>query len=402
MRLTSCLIALSIFACSEAIADTVAAPNSFSNGSVADADHVNANFTALVDESNENDTRLGVLEGGKFTTPYISLSNNDAGARNTIFGLDAGANILFDGSYSGDDNSAFGYHALFSNTTGYENTAIGVESLYSNTTGYYNTAIGIKALYSNTTAIANTAIGHKALEDNTTGEKNTATGYRALAYNTEGNNNTGNGRLALYQNTTGSNNTGIGYLSLYKGSLSDNNTAIGYQALAGKVPGSNNTVIGADADITIDNLFNATVIGYNAKANASNKIRLGDANVTVIEGQVAFSFTSDRRLKEDIQTTSLGLDFVNDLNPVQYHRINNRDADIEMGVIAQELTAVLAKHNASDSGMVNQVGDSSMSVRYNDLFAPLIKSVQELSTENEALKAEMAELKAMVLDITNN
>ena len=65
-----------------------------------------------------------------------------------------------------------------------------------------------------------------------------------------------------------------------------------------------------------------------------------------------------------------------------------------------------------------------MSVRYNDLIAPLIKSVQELSAENEALrsevaantsqtneistqaneiamlKAEMAELKALVLTST--
>ncbi len=36
-------------------------------------------------------------------------------------------------------------------------------------------------------------------------------------------------------------------------------------------------------------------------ANASNKIRLGDNNVTVIEGQVPYTFTSDRNKKENFQ-----------------------------------------------------------------------------------------------------
>jgi hypothetical protein len=48
-------------------------------------------------------------------------------------------------------------------------------------------------------------------------------------------------------------------------------------------------------------LSNATAIGANAIVNASNKIRLGDTNVTVIEGQVAYTFTSDRNQKENFQ-----------------------------------------------------------------------------------------------------
>jgi hypothetical protein len=97
-------------------------------------------------------------------------------------------------------------------------------------TGYSNTAIGAYALY-----VSN-------------GLYNTATGKNALRYLTTGSHNTANGVEALRSNITGSNNTAIGY----------------------------------QADVTSGNLANATAIGYNAKVDASNKIQLGDANVTSV------------------------------------------------------------------------------------------------------------------------
>jgi hypothetical protein len=49
------------------------------------------------------------------------------------------------------------------------------------------------------------------------------------------------------------------------------------------------------------NLNNATAIGYDARVNASNKIRLGNTQVTVIEGQVQFTASSDRTKKENFK-----------------------------------------------------------------------------------------------------
>ena len=49
------------------------------------------------------------------------------------------------------------------------------------------------------------------------------------------------------------------------------------------------------------NLTNATAIGNGAFVNASNKIRLGNTQVTVIEGQVAFTAVSDKTKKENFQ-----------------------------------------------------------------------------------------------------
>jgi len=54
----------------------------------------------------------------------------------------------------------------------------------------------------------------------------------------------------------------------------------------------NNTAIGFAANVSTGNLSNATAIGNGAIVNNSNKIRLGNTAVTVIERQVAFTFPS--------------------------------------------------------------------------------------------------------------
>ena len=59
----------------------------------------------------------------------------------------------------------------------------------------------------------NTASGYGALFSNTTGSLNTASGLNALAINTTGNNNTASGFQALFNNITGFNNTASGVQS---------------------------------------------------------------------------------------------------------------------------------------------------------------------------------------------
>ena len=48
-------------------------------------------------------------------------------------------------------------------------------------------------------------------------------------------------------------------------------------------------------------LTNATAIGANATVNASNKIRLGNAAVAVLESQVALTVVSDKTTKENFK-----------------------------------------------------------------------------------------------------
>ena len=149
-------------------------------------------------------------------------------------------------------------------------------------------------------------------------------------------------------------NTAVGFESLSNTTTGSYNTASGSSALFSNTTGSQNTAIGHGANVTAVNLENATAIGYNAEVDANNKVRIGNTSVTVIQGQVAFTSSSDARLKDSITPVSDGLALVNDLNPVSYHRTNNPESDIEMGLLAQEVEATLEKHGLGNSGMVHQ------------------------------------------------
>ena len=163
---------------------------------------------------------------------------------------------IFIGKYVGENN-----------TTGVENTAIGVSALSNNTTGVENTAIGVSALSNNTTGVENTAIGVCALSNNTAGFINTAIGVSALSNNTAGFTNTGIGQYALGNNTIYSNCTGV---------------------------------------------------GFNTQCTGSNQVILGDGNAdTYVKGGTVHSI-SDIRDKADVRDTLLGLEFINNLRPVDY------------------------------------------------------------------------------------
>lgn len=101
----------------------------------------------------------------------------------------------------------------------------------------------------------------------------------------------------------------IGSGALFLNSTGSWNTASGEGAGWFNQTGSNNTFVGAKAEAWVDGLANATAIGYNAIVNASNKVRIGNSSVTVIEGQVPFSSVSDAREKREMHDTTLGLDF---------------------------------------------------------------------------------------------
>ena len=134
---------------------------------------------------------------------------------------------------------------------------------------------------------------------------------------------------------------------------------MGADALDNNDFGVGNTAIGMSADVGATGLSNATAIGYGAIVDDFNKVRIGNTQVEVIEGQVPFTSSSDARLKDTITPVSGGLALINDLNPVSYHRINNVNGDIEMGLLAQEVAATLEKHGLADSGMVHQPSEDA-------------------------------------------
>src|SRR6266403_235698 len=200
-----------------------------------------------------------------------ALSNNTTGYGNTANGI-----IALSSNTTGFENTANGAAALFSNNTGARNTANGVNALFSNTTGNNNTANGLEALYSNTTGNNNTANGLGALQSNTSGANNTANGVNALARNTKGSVNTATGFSALYSNTTGYHNTANGYYALYSNTTGGSNTAEGYQALQNNT-GSDNTGLGVNAGLNLTTGSQNIDIGNAGVAAESGTTRIGRA-----------------------------------------------------------------------------------------------------------------------------
>lgn len=389
---------------------------------------------------------------------YFSLYNNTTGSNNTAYGL----NALYSNT-TVDNLCAFGNYALFSNTTGIANVATGYKALYSNTSGYGNTATGYEAHYSNTTGFGNTANGDSALRANTTGYYNIAVGSQALISNTTGYYNSTTGAGSMYFNTTGyynsafgggvlgSNSTGYensaagfsamganttGYYNSAFGTVALNlnttgygNSAFGYAALTGNSTGTFNTGLGFGADMTFGNVFsNATAVGALAIVNASNKVRIGDVNVTVIEGQPAsYTSSSDGRFKTHINEEDIkGLEFIKLLRPVAYNfdtkkfeefltrnmadsirnKYLNRDFTASTnirhsGFIAQEVEKV-AKEVGYDFDAIHkpESENDNYSLAYSQFVVPLVKAVQELSKDNDKLNEEKDQLRAQLNELS--
>ena len=165
-----------------------------------------------------------------------------------------------------NNNIAFGFRSLFSNSSGNSNNSFGYEALFSNESGGINNAIGPGALYSNTSGNYNNAIG-PTMGSNTTGSFNNALGAQTLNDNTTGTHNNAIGRDAATRNITGSHNNALGYRALFLNLSGDFNNAIGFNALSDNITGSHNVAVGTQA-LYSNNGTGTIAIGHNSGYNA--------------------------------------------------------------------------------------------------------------------------------------
>jgi hypothetical protein len=224
----------------------------------------------------------------------------------------------------------------------------------------------------------NTAMGVDALQDNVSGDRNTSVGYGALRNTTVGN-NTALGFDAAAPNRTGTGNTAIGSQALRFLSEGDNNTAVGY--LAGNTAtGNNNITIGYQAEV--------------GNGTLNNQVRMGNTAITFASIQVAWSNPSDRRWKETIKDSGLGLDFLKTLRPVSYVRKNDDRKRTEYGFIAQELEQALNATGDKNNAIIAIDDNGMYTVRYNDFISITVKAVQEQQALIEKLQKDNEDLKA--------
>lgn len=307
-------------------------------------------------------------------------------------------------------NTVIGENAMPANS-GIQNTVFGWNAMNNTQDGSNNTAIGSQAMLLNANGSDNTAVGINALVLGMSGDRNVAIGANAL-YNNSASNNIAIGKDAMYFNKNAGENVAIGTGVMNDLTLGHGNVAVGHLAMDYATKGSYNTAIGYAAycnSSSNDSLVNATALGAQALANASNSVRIGNFAVTSIGGHANWTNTSDARVKYDVQENVPGLDLVLNLRPVTYRldrqgiaRLSGMEsAAVEVpdparytGFVAQEVEAAAKGLGYSFSAVDKPQNDTGLyGLRYAEFTVPLVKAVQELHAEMQALKAENALLK---------
>lgn len=372
--------------------------------------HYNVGVGSLALFSNVNGgTNIGI--------GYAALYSNTAGNSNIGIGAKA-----LSSNTTGIGSIGIGEATLNSNSTGNYNVGIGFSALPSNSTGANNIALGYRVMNSNNTGSYNVASGYEALRTNTIGSHNIATGKDALRNNTSGQNNNASGNSSAYSNTTGNYNVANGYAALYSNTTGTLNVAIGGKALSTNQTGNYNVGIGTGSGPNTVALTNTTALGHNTMTTASNQVRLGNTAVTSIGGYAAWTNLSDGRFKKDIKENVVGLAFINKLRPVSYTVDNDKldkflGADksefytkstvkpyYQTGFIAQEVEALTEKTGFKTfNGVDKPKSDKDhYGIRYAEFVVPLVKAVQELSSNQEELLAKIAEQQKQIEALLSN
>jgi len=156
--------------------------------------------------------------------------------------------------------------------------------------------------------------------------------------------------------------------------------------------GSGNTALGSNADVSAGDLTNATAIGAGAIVDASDKIRLGNDSVTVIEGLVGFTANSDRDRQENFRAVrgEEVLRKIRRLNLTSWNYVGQEPTQFRhYGPAAQDF------FDAFGNDGVGTIGTPT-TITSTDIEGILMVAVQALERENDALKARLEALERMV------
>jgi len=401
-------------------------------------------------DGNNGEVIIGT--GGNITASAdISASGDVYGAKG-IFG-DQYPIIIDDITTATNQSFVFGDQSLQNTTTGNgENLAIGQTVLRDMTSGTRNIGIGINVMTNLVNSANNIGIGVRALQRLSgswgLGNNNLAIGYESLRYTQEGRDNTAFGTYTLRGNAAHSNtftyNTAIGSLAGQDLISGSGNVFIGYEAGENLTQGNSNVFLGfrAAENMTLSNgntylgsdtvpsnvsagIYNETAIGAQTVGQGNNTVQIGSTTVGQIGGAVTFTIVSDVRIKRNIQSGSLGLDFINKLNPVVFQKINPAEYPEEIlehrytertkwdtetsssiiippdppqptdeswydGLIAQEVSQSLSELELTSDIWQEMGHNKKQGIKYGALTVPLIKAVQELSAKVTALEAQIS------------
>lgn len=172
-------------------------------------------------------------------------------------------------------------------------------------------------------------------------------------------------------------------------------------------------------------LSNASAIGWNATATASNSIVIGDlTSITWIGGVPGWSIYSDGRFKDDLKEDVPGLEFITRLRPVTYvlnnrklgehiyknmpdsiragrmHSMEEYRAAIAVrhtGFVAQDVERIAKEIGYDFDGVhMPQNETDTYSLAYGEFVVPLVKAIQEQQKIIEDQNARIGKQKMMI------
>lgn len=336
----------------------------------------------------------------------VSLTGPNFNIISNVASNNSGATISFSGSGSTltlnttvNSNLFLGHNCGNTSLSGNNNVGVGEDCLSSLTTGNYNVCYGDNSGHVMTSAIDQIAIGQGALSSSQTDQDNVAIGTFAMASLNGGNANTGIGTLALAFNVTGTNNVGLGFQSLYHLTGGQFNFGLGSTSLTNLLTGSSNISIGYSSGSNYTGAESSNIlINDSGVLGESNTLRISGINTSFINGIYGVTTTSattspviisdgnqlgtiasSRRYKDNIIDIP-DSDFMHKIRPVQFNYKAHKPSDITYGFIAEEVLEVAPQ-------LVNLDGEGQPdSIKYHELYALLLKEIQDLRKELNELK----------------
>jgi hypothetical protein len=391
---------------------------------------------------------VGGISGGDTSMGAPAGTAVLTGSANCFYGAGSGVATAGQATLNLTGVAAFGYN---SKPWGNYSIAIGFNATVGAEGAFADNAVAIG--YNSSTPVTNTvAIGANALVSQQLGtaigynsdatEAGTAVGYNAQATGLANSIAVGRDSVATGEQAVvvGPQAAGVAY----------RNTSIGSQAGV-NFNGQKNSFFGAISGNQTVTYENCTLLGYGTAVTGSNQVQLGDG-LTTTYAYGAVQNRSDSRDKADVRPTALGLDFINSLRPVDFKWDMRQDyfdlvdEEVEVSVVEKqfintgavdqaglpvfeerEVTVVRKqpstkripvqkdgsrKRNRFHHGLIAQEvkaacdaagvefggyqdhsvkgGDDVLSIGYEELIAPLIKAVQQLSLEVAELKSKIS------------
>lgn len=139
--------------------------------------------------------------------------------------------------------------------------------------------------------------------------------------------------------------------------------------------------------------------GVSAASNTASAISFynyqgaGCGSITHTDSSVSYNTTSDYRLKENVVPLTGALDRVMKAKPSRFNFISEPGRTVD-GVIAHEIAEVVPEAVTGEKDAVDENGDMVIQqVDYAKLVPLLLASIQELKTELDTVKAELATIK---------